>query len=123
MIFVDFETKGLYGPITELAVIEEGKDAELSIPSIISISKYMGNKTLVFWHHYMPFYIKSTNENLFELMRGNFICFSDIGFYLTGKRKIQDITNLLLNRDHKGNALQDVIDLKECFYIGRGRLK
>lgn len=121
MLFVDFETDGLDGPIIDFSMIHEGTEL-LKSNEFGEMKQFLGEEFVVFWHYFMPSYIEKYFPDLFFKMRGKFICFVDIAFYLIGKIKIDDITFELLRRHHEGNAKQDVLDLYECYIMKKGIL-
>ena len=123
MIFIDFETDGLNGPISEIAVIDENGKLEIGPPSLDFLSEFVGRGRFIFWHYYMPSYIEKNSPDIFKALKGNFSCFTEIALFVIGKSTIQDITFTLLGRNHEGNAIQDVIDLKECYIKMKGMLK
>jgi hypothetical protein len=125
MIFIDFETDGLNGPVTEVAVVRDGSIIAdgTSIDVLAPFATGDGTEMFVFWHYFMPSYLERHHMQIFTAMRGNFICFTDVASYLMGaldrRIKIAAITQEMLGREHAGNARQDAIDLYQCYMKGK----
>lgn len=124
LTFIDFETNGLSGEITEICAVDEtGKiikyeKDKVNVDSFISEIVQEDN-VIIFWHHFMPIYLASYETKTFNKLKGRFYSFIDfyaIFNYIKQPRyKIQEITKELTGRDHKGNAKDDALDLYECF--------
>lgn len=131
-VFVDFETNGLNGNVTEaFAIDENGKpisSVNLKIEDNVEINQNFGkfmndiisdDSVIIFWHNYFPIYLSKYYPIYFSKMKGNFVSFIDFFAIFDGlkqpKYKIQDVTYFLTGRDHKGNAKDDCYDLYECF--------
>lgn len=139
---IDFETDGLYGPIIELAAVNEKREVLSNLTNLNSlrtqdidndenkysetIHKFFKDITetgniIVFWHNFMPLYLQKYYPEILNSMKGRFVLFTDFYAIFDGIRqpryKIADITYDLTGRDHKGNALDDALDLYDCFKI------
>lgn len=121
--FVDFETEGLNGSVTEACAIDEygqiieecnGENFEEFMCSIID-----SGDVIVFWHNFMPIYLSIYKTHLFNRMKGKFVTFIDFYSIFDGLKQprysIKEITNNLTGRIHQGNAKQDALDLYECY--------
>ena len=124
MIFIDFETKGLNGPITEAcAVNETGKVVKYEkdwLDFDAFMSEFIENgEVVIFWHHFMPIYLSAYQNKTFNKLKGKFLTFVDFYSIFDGVKQprysIEEITNSLTGRNHKGNAKDDALDLWECF--------
>lgn len=122
LVFLDFETDGLDGPIVETCL--RGADNEVlfentDITSIIKFCKKEG-LTIVVWHQFMIEYLYSKNKEAYKYLEGRFIIMTQIYSLFDGFKKsrysIFEITKRFTNREHLGNALNDSSDLNECFY-------
>lgn len=153
-IFVDFETNGLYGEVTEAYALDDNgnclgyfniknkneeenkekrrfkfklqKDNNENNKLFLNFDSMMEflcslNDEIVFWHSYMPAFLCKKYENVYEYLKGNFVCFTDFYAIFDGLKcrryKIADITENLIQREHQGNAEDDCKDLYECFQI------
>lgn len=131
-IFIDFETNGLNGPITEaFSLFAETKDNKMKIIreslktdsfDFIMFDATMAlmneESLLVFWDHWMPQWLLQNRPDLYQDLKGRWAVLKDQWLFYSGfdmkNRSIQGITKSLLNRDHQGNARQDTLDLKDC---------
>ena len=131
-IFMDFETNGLFGKITEISVIESINNDKCTMENFINLKDFLKskfnnreffkNKILVVWHPWMLQYIaKDKNFNKFynKIVKSQIIIFSDLyamKHEFNEKRyKIADMTKELLDSEHNGNAADDCMDLYRCF--------
>ena len=138
---VDFETDGFEGPITELVAVDENRKVIANINKKelylgksddksnynINVIKFFNSivkdgNVIIFWHHFMPLYLKQYFPYIMDdILKGKFVIFTD--FYAIFDRlkqpryRIADITMDLTGREHKGNALDDALDLYDCFKI------
>lgn len=122
ILFVEFETDGLDGAITEIFISLENS---IELNKIEELEKYLDVEnapTLIFWHHYMPICIEKQNPELFKKFKGNFICLTQIAKFIINTRKIDKITKICTGRDHKGNAADDIEDLKDCYFYLKGKI-
>ena len=80
----------------------------------------------VFWHNWMIQYLSKKSFNILQnILRNKYLILCNIclveklkenkPFIYLSSVKIDNITSLLLGRNHKGNALDDCKDLRECF--------
>lgn len=136
ILFVDFETDHLDGKIIEaccvnndLKVISRLNDDVSSINEFFK--KLCGDDNsdniIVFWHNFMPVYLSKYQTFIYDnILSGKFIVFTSIYSFFDNDQKtrysINHITSSLLKREHKGNALDDSIDLAECYCKLKRRL-
>lgn len=80
----------------------------------------------IFWHNWMIQYISKKSFNIIQnTLKNRYLILCNIVFFEKLKEnepyiylsevRIENVTMLLAGRTHKGNALSDCIDLKECF--------
>lgn len=115
--YIDFETDGLFGPIESWARVQndgtvqcgrkEGLEAVLTL--------HDSSAYLVVWSHWHMNYIREHYAEQFGDLRDHIICLSDLAYPLIGKRRITDITETMLQRNHMGESRQDAMDLMECY--------
>lgn len=133
IIFVDFETDGLDGPLKEICSVQldSGKNGiklmSQTLDGLCNLLDENKDMVVIFWHHWMIEYVN--RHPLFELSertQGKCACLVDAYAIVNGnKRKrysIDRITQKLLGRKHEGNAVQDAIDLAECYEVIQKRL-
>lgn len=132
-IFCDFETKGFNGKIIDICALDEDKSIIDHLTTKDKISKkkiklffeklfYDKNNIIIFWHPFMPIYLSHHYKYVFnKVLKGRYICFTNIYSFYDGikynRYKIANITKKLTGREHQDDALQDSIDLYDCFYI------
>lgn len=123
VFYVDVETDGLYGKFLEGAVVkleQEPKSAKTQKWFNQLFDSFNNNEDIVvFWHRYIPDWIKENDRELYNKFKGRFICFMDI-YNATIQLQpsintIADATKNILNREHKGEAKQDAIDLMQAY--------
>lgn len=125
VIFLDFETNGLYGPCLELYALDySGKELINCVQNDLYLNQMLlsllkigddGKQVFWVWSRWHVDYIQKHAEEFFKESHANVFCFADVCMFLFGKRKIEDITKLLVRREHKGNAIQDAKDLLDAF--------
>lgn len=131
--FVDFETKGLNGEITELAYAERKNDGihvttcdPRNILNIFEKLSDSGNNHVIFWHSFMPNYLSTKNYNALQALNGRFSCFMDFYAIFTGcSERMYTIANTtfeLTKRPHRGCAATDCVDLLLCYERARNLL-
>lgn len=123
LYFMDWETDGLNGPVQEFAVVKSDGTISVAIRNRrIDLATCMPilpeNSLYVFWHTWHVIYLRQFYPALLSELKGRYVTFADIGFYLTGTRSIQKITKRLTGMDHKGNAVDDSLDLYRCWKNG-----
>lgn len=124
LVFIDFETKGLNGPITEACAVDENGKVVKYLKEGLNFDAFMdefieNGDVVIFWHNFMPVYLSVYQNKTFNRMKGKFLTFIDFYAIFDGVKQprysIQEITKILTGRDHLGNAKQDALDLYECF--------
>ena len=126
-VFIDFETDGLEGKIIEIAATDKKeniffqKNPENLNNFYDDLKKYYKNDfIIIFWHKWMIEYLIKHELNFYNNLSGKSLIFTDIYSFMDknrhGRYKIDYITSNLINRKHKGNAKDDAIDLKDCYY-------
>lgn len=134
LIFIDFETDGFDGDITEACAVDVdlnvinfySKESKIPFEDFIKEILIDEDTVIVFWHHFMPVYLATKHIEIYTLLQGRFILFTDIYSFFDGVKKtrykIADITKELTGREHQGNACSDAIDLAMCFKVLQNKL-
>lgn len=134
-IFIDFETDGLDGKVTEFAALDEFgnvlktkkvKTKEEFQNLMNDIIKWNGEENIIiFWHNFMSTYLIKYYSDIYNDLQGRYVTFVDAYSIINNSNKtrysIAKITEDLLNHEHQGNALQDAKDLLDCFNAIRKR--
>ncbi len=120
VIFVDFETDGLDGRVEECACVS-GNGACAHYPSLEALFESIPDDAVViFWHQWHVLYLYSHYRTLLESLKGKYSVFMNAYAIMKQNDKdrytIQEVTLDLCKRNHQGNALQDAIDLMECYH-------
>ena len=141
LIFVDFETNGLKGEIIEACAIDEKNNLIIKTNNNFNyffnfilnykIDNNNPYNIFVFWHNFMPNYLKRNYKDFHNKIEINYLIFNQIFCYINFNKDnkfklnytIYEITFYLLKRHHLGMAENDCRDLIECFYKLKERIK
>ena len=130
-IFMDFETIGLWGKVTEISIVEinNNKTTMINFENLKDFLKskfnnkdYFNGKILVVWHPWMLEYMSINKKfrNFYDnVIISKIIIFSDLyamnDNFSEKRYKIADMTRNLIESEHNGNAADDCMDLYKCF--------
>lgn len=139
IIFVDFETDMEMSIIKSIAFVNEkrhesvelNENEHLTLDLWLNMLKKVANQEIaiesqkiyetgekiiiIFWHHFLPVFLAKNHEDIYNHMHGRYITFCDYWAARHGMSTIANITMILLDREHKGQALQDALDLRDCY--------
>lgn len=123
LYFLDWETDGLNGPVQELAMVRPDGSVGLALKAkridlATNFPILPEDCMYVFWHTWHVLYLRQFYPVILSELRGRYVTFADVGFYLTGERSIAKITKRLTGLEHKGNAVNDALDLYKSWKNG-----